>query len=121
GAKQLARKRRGKQFDPSLARLFCEHAGTILFELDSVATWQAVIDAEPGLAMVLSEEMFDAALLAIASFVDLKSPYFLGHSSAVAELVTGASAQMGLTETEQRELRRAALICGFGRLGVANA
>ena len=121
GAKQLARKRLGKQFDPSLARLFCDQAETILFDLDSIATWQAVIDAEPGLAVELSEETFDAALLAIANFVDLKSPYFLGHSSAVAELVTAASAQMGLTETEQGELRRAALVCGLGRLGVSNA
>ena len=50
------------------------------------ATWDAVIEAEPALAVVLSGERFDAALLAIANFVDLKSPYFLGHARAVAEL-----------------------------------
>ena len=32
---------------------------------------------------------FDAALLAIADFVDLKSPYTLGHARAVSELAAG--------------------------------
>ena len=36
------------------------------------------------------------ALDAIAAFVDLKSPYFLGHSQAVAELVAEAGATLGL-------------------------
>jgi hypothetical protein len=48
--------------------------------LDDLETWDAVINAEPALAVVLSSERFDAALLAIANFVDLKSPYSLGHS-----------------------------------------
>ena len=55
-------------------------------------TWDAVIDAEPALAVVLSGEQFDAALLAIANFVDLKSPYTLGHARAVAELAAAAGA-----------------------------
>ena len=33
---------------------------------------------------------------AIADFVDLKSPYTLGHARAVAELVTGAATQLGM-------------------------
>ncbi len=37
-------------------------------------------------------ERFDAALLAIAGFVDLKSPYFLGHARAVADLAAEAGA-----------------------------
>jgi len=57
----------------------------ILSGLDAVETWDAVIEAEPALAVVLSWDRFDAALLAIANFVDLKSPYSLGHSRAVAD------------------------------------
>jgi hypothetical protein len=52
GAKELARKRAGKQFDPKLAELVCEHADAVLADLDSVGTWGAVIDAEPALARV---------------------------------------------------------------------
>ena len=70
----------------------------ILAGLDAVGTWDAVIDAEPALAVVLSGERFDAALVAIANFVDLKSPYTLGHARAVADLAAEAGAQLGLPE-----------------------
>jgi HD domain len=89
--------------------------------LDDLETWDAVINAEPALAVVLSSERFDAALLAIANFVDLKSPYSLGHSRAVADLAAAAGARLGLSEAERRTLRRAGLVHDFGRLGVSNA
>jgi HD-GYP domain-containing protein (c-di-GMP phosphodiesterase class II) len=120
-AKELARGRAGKQFDPSLADLICSDAELIFADLDGVGTWDAVIDAEPGLALVLSGEQFDDALSAIANFVDLKSPYSLGHSGAVAELVAEAGKRLGLPEPEVRTLRRAGLVHDFGRLGVSNA
>jgi HD-GYP domain-containing protein (c-di-GMP phosphodiesterase class II) len=113
-AKELARKRAGKQFDPRLAELLCAEAEMILSGLDSVETWEAVIDAEPALAVVLSGERFDASLLAIANFVDLKSPYSLGHSRAVADLAAEAATQFGLSEGEARTLRRAGLVHDFG-------
>ncbi len=80
-----------------------------------------MIGAEPALAVMLSGERFDAALLAVADFVDLKSPYFLGHAHAVADLMAGAGAQLGLAESEVRALRRAGLVHDLGRLGVSNA
>jgi HD-GYP domain-containing protein (c-di-GMP phosphodiesterase class II) len=120
-AKTLARKRAGKQFDPKLAEIMCAEAEMILSGLDSVETWDAVIDAEPALAAVLSGEQFDAALLAIANFVDLKSPYSLGHSRAVADLAAEAGARLGLADGEVRTLRRAGLVHDLGRLGVSNA
>jgi HD-GYP domain-containing protein (c-di-GMP phosphodiesterase class II) len=121
GAKALARKRGGKQFDPGLAELMCAEGEVILSGLDAVATWDAVIDAEPALAVVLSGERFDAALLAIANFVDLKSPYTLGHARAVADLAAEAGAQLGLSEAEVRTLRRAGLVHDLGRLGISNS
>jgi HD-GYP domain-containing protein (c-di-GMP phosphodiesterase class II) len=120
-AKALARKRRGKQFDPELADLVNADAETILAGLDSVGTWDAVIEAEPALAIVLSSDRFDAALLAVGSFVDLKSPFFLGHSRAVAELAGRAGAGLGLTEAEVQVLHRAGLVHDLGRLGVSNS
>jgi HD domain-containing protein len=120
-AKELARKRRGKQFDPTLADLVDAEADIVLAGLDTTGTWDAVIDAEPALAILLSGERFDAALLAIANFVDLKSPYFLGHARAVAELAAEAGTGVGLDEADARTLRRAGLVHGFGRLGVSNA
>jgi HD-GYP domain-containing protein (c-di-GMP phosphodiesterase class II) len=120
-AKELARRRAGKQFDPALAALVRNEADMLLAGLDSVATWDAVIDAEPALSVVLSAERFDAALLAIANFVDLKSPYTLGHAHAVADLAAEAGLQLGLSEGEVRTLRRAGLVHDFGRLGISNS
>src|SRR4051812_2104539 len=121
GARELARERRGEQFDPTLADLLDSEAEMILSGLDTVATWGAVIEAEPALAIVLSGERLDAALVAIADFVDLKSPYFLGHARAVADLAAEAGARLGQTVGEVRTLRRAGLLHDLGRLGVSNA
>ncbi len=120
-AKQLARERRGGAFDPALADLVQAEADVILSGLDTVGVWDAVIDAEPALAVVLAGERFDAALLAIANFVDLKSPYFLGHARAVSDLAAEAGAGLGLAEADVRQVRRAGLVHGLGRLGVSNA
>ena len=120
-ARELARERRGKQFDPAICDLIDAKAHVILSDLDTIGTWEAVIAAEPALAIVVSGEGFDAALLAVASFVDLKSPYFLGHARGVAELAGAAGGRIGLSEPELRTLRRAALAHDLGRLGVSNA
>jgi HD-GYP domain-containing protein (c-di-GMP phosphodiesterase class II) len=120
-ARDLARKRAGKQFDPAFAGVMYRDADEILSGLDAIATWDAVIGAEPALAIVLSGERFDAALGAIANFVDLKTPYTLGHAQAVSELVASGGEQLGLAETEVRTLRRAGLVHDLGRLGVSNS
>jgi HD-GYP domain-containing protein (c-di-GMP phosphodiesterase class II) len=120
-AVSLAEKRAGSQFDPNLVRSFCTHAEPILEGLDAGETWDAVIDAEPSLGVYLRPAEFDAALLAIADFVDLKSPYMLGHARGVADLASAAGQKVGLTDSELKLLRRAAIVHGLGRLGVSNA
>ena len=120
-AGELARRRRGGQFDPELADLVVAEGDLLLSDLEASTSWEAVIGAEPALAVVLSGERLDAALLAVANFVDLKSPYFLGHSRAVAELAAEAGRRLGMAEGEVRTLRRAGLMHGLGRLGISNA
>jgi HD-GYP domain-containing protein (c-di-GMP phosphodiesterase class II) len=120
-ARALARRRAGHQFDPHLAALVVEEADTLLADLDTVVTWDAVIAGEPALAVVLIGEQIDSALAAIANFVDLKSPYTLGHSRAVAELAAAAAAQLGLVDEEVRAISRAGLVHDLGRLGVSNS
>jgi HD-GYP domain-containing protein (c-di-GMP phosphodiesterase class II) len=120
-ATDLARKRSGGQFDPDLSELVCHDAEAVFADLNSVQTWDAVIASEPALGVTLSGEGFDAALLAIANFVDLKSPYTLGHARAVADLAAEAGAQLGLPGDEVRTLRRAGLVHGLGRLSVSNS
>jgi HD-GYP domain-containing protein (c-di-GMP phosphodiesterase class II) len=120
-ARSLARRRSGKQFDPELAALLATRADEILGDLDSFDTWDAVIQSEPALAVVVSGERFDAALGAVANFVDLKSPYTLGHAQAVGELAAAAGTQLQLPPAEVGILRRAGLVHDLGRLGVSNS
>ena len=120
-AKELAQRRRGKQFDPELATVVAADGDSLLAGLDSVRAWDAVIDAEPALTVVLTGERVDGALLAVANFVDLKSPYTLGHARAVADLAAAAARQLGMTADDARTIRRASLVHGLGRLGVSNA
>jgi HD-GYP domain-containing protein (c-di-GMP phosphodiesterase class II) len=121
GATALARRRAGRQFDPTLAALLCARADQVLGGLDEVPAWQTVIAAEPALAVALSAEQLDGALMAIANFVDLKSPFTLGHSVAVAELAEDAGRRLGLPPDQVLTLRRAGFVHGFGRLGVSNS
>jgi HD-GYP domain-containing protein (c-di-GMP phosphodiesterase class II) len=119
--RELASKRGGKQFDPEVAGLLARDAGTILADLESVATWDAVIESEPALAKVLSGDRLDQSLTAIANFVDLKSPYMLGHALAVSDLTAASAGELGLSAPEIRTLRRAGLVHDLGRLGVSNS
>jgi HD-GYP domain-containing protein (c-di-GMP phosphodiesterase class II) len=117
----LARRRAGRQFDPELSALLCADPEAVLGGLESARTWEAVIAAEPALGVRLSGEQVDAALTAIADFVDLKSPYTLGHARAVAGLAAAAGAQAQLAAGDLTMLRRAGLVHGLGRLGVSNS
>jgi HD-GYP domain-containing protein (c-di-GMP phosphodiesterase class II) len=119
-ALKLARRRRGKQFDPQVADALVGDP-SVLPAPTETSSWSDVIRSEPGLAVFLDDEEFDAALAAIASFVDLKSPYFLGHARAVADLAAAAASGVGLSADDIRLLQRAGLVHDFGRLGVSNA
>ena len=117
----VARRRKGGQFDPRLADHVCENADALLAGFDETTGWDAAIAAEPVLAERMSGVELDAALEAIADFADLKSPYTTGHSRGVALLAASASLRAGLGEPAAAELRRAGLLHDIGRIGVSNA
>jgi len=117
----VAQRRSGKQFDPSIVAVVSTDAEKVFNGIEDVGSWDAVIDAEPALAHRLTPPEVDEALAAIGRFVDLKSPYTLGHSGAVADLAACAGEVLGLAGAEARALRRAGWVLGFGRLGVSNA
>jgi HD-GYP domain-containing protein (c-di-GMP phosphodiesterase class II) len=120
-ATALARERAGRQFDPELSAVLTGDSGGLLAGLDTVRTWDVVLDAEPALRRCLRGDDVDAALAAVADFVDLKSPYTLGHSRAVADLAADAARLAGRAADEVTTLRRAGLVHDLGRLGVSNA
>jgi HD-GYP domain-containing protein (c-di-GMP phosphodiesterase class II) len=116
-AVEVARARRGTQFDPGLVDRFCGHSADLLDSLDTTG-WDGVIRSEPGLDPVLSDADLDTALEAFADFTDLKSPSTLGHSRGVADLAARAARELGLPVGETLAVRRAGLVHDIGILGI---
>jgi HD-GYP domain-containing protein (c-di-GMP phosphodiesterase class II) len=119
-AVSVARERAGTQFDPELAQTFGGAAASLFEDLDSVGAWEAVVSAEPASRHWLAGSELDVALEAVADFVDVKSPYTIGHSKGVAALAFAASGSYGIVDADATQLRRAALVHDLGRLGVPN-
>jgi HD-GYP domain-containing protein (c-di-GMP phosphodiesterase class II) len=90
-------------------------------EIDAGASWEAVVSSQPGADVILSWAELDCHLEAIADFSDLKSPWTIGHSRAVADLACEGARIYGLPEPDAVMLRRAGLVHDIGRLGVSNA
>jgi HD-GYP domain-containing protein (c-di-GMP phosphodiesterase class II) len=83
-----------------------------------MSTWDEVIALDPQLGAALTDEQLDRALAAFADFSDLKVPLRLGHSRAVAELATQATATLGLPADQVVIVRRAALVQDIGMTGI---
>ena len=113
------RERAGGAHHPHMAERVCEHAQTLLAGLDSTPTWSAVLELEPGSHRSLSNEDLDRACQAIADFVDIKSPFMLGHSAGVAAVAAGAAQRCGLPTVDVLAVRRAGLLHDLGRVGVS--
>ena len=119
-ARGVARRKRGADFDPTIADCFFEHATEVLAGLDEAADWDAILQREPTLSRRVSGAELDDVLLAMADLVDMKSPYLAGHSRGVANLAAAAARAAGMKQDEVTTLRRAGYLHDLGRLGVSN-
>jgi HD-GYP domain-containing protein (c-di-GMP phosphodiesterase class II) len=120
-ATAMARERAGHAYDPAIVERFCARAPDLLGGVDSGSAWDAALAAEPGPRPCLSETELDHSLRAIADYVDLKSPYLVGHSSGVARLAAAAASRCKLPDGDVTTIRRAALLHDLGRVGVTAA
>jgi HD-GYP domain-containing protein (c-di-GMP phosphodiesterase class II) len=108
----------GATIDPDLVSALAPAVPAILEGLDQEC-WAAVVADEPARGR-LTGDTLDAALEALGNFADLKSPWFTGHSHAVAELAEAAGWRLRLSQEEVNQLRHAALVHSIGRTGVPN-
>jgi HD-GYP domain-containing protein (c-di-GMP phosphodiesterase class II) len=115
---EVARARRGRQFDPAVVDVFCPAAGEVLADLDAIPEVGMLIESEPGLQRYLTERELDSALEAVADFTDLRSPSRAGHSRGVAQLAARAAELCGLPDSEIAMVRRAGLIHDIGLHGI---
>lgn len=117
-AVKMAMERKGKLYAPKHVERFCERAPDLLAGLVEL-TWDKVLPLEPGTPKTLTEDELDGACQAIADFADLKSPFALGHSRAVAQLAADAARHAGLPDSDVTLVRRAGLLHDVGRVGVS--
>ncbi|MGE5176232.1 MAG: HD domain-containing phosphohydrolase [Hyphomicrobiales bacterium] len=120
-ALDAARDRRDRTYDPALADLFVARGREWLDRLGTVEPWDAVLALEPEPRRTLEGDDLDAALLVIADFIDLKSPYMAGHSRRCATLASDAARVLGLDDDQITALGRAALVHDFGTTAVPNS
>jgi DNA-binding CsgD family transcriptional regulator len=98
--------------------MFCLHVPDLDPAEDDV--WDQVIARAPDASVPLDAAEVDRVLEAMGDFVDLKSPWIIGHSRAVAELAVRAGGSLGLGEPELTDLARAGRVMDLGLMGVPN-
>ena len=117
----MLKQRRAKIYDPRVVDCFAANAEKFMASLAKRTSWQAVLQLEPEPHGRLNPPDIDEMFLALADFIDIKSPFTSGHSRAVAELAAAAARQFGLPESDATKLRRAGLVHDLGQVGVSTA
>ncbi len=112
---QAVRQRSGGMLDPSLVAHFTRR-GTDWFAEDA---HDVVLEVEPRPHLTVPDARAVAEVF--GDLADLKSPYFVGHSRAVAGLAVGAAEQLRLPERTRTELAVAGLLHDVGRVAVSTS
>ena len=120
GALAMARARSGTQFDPELVQVLTRCRDR-LDALPDEDVWARALELAPDNDVMLHGEDLDDLLRALGDFADLKCPFTVGHSRAVAELAAAAATRLGLSPTDVDDVRRAGFVHDLGRMGVPNS
>ena len=118
-AEELLAVRRGHTHAPAIVDAFLADAERWRSLSQDGSLWDAVMAAEPAPADQPTADAVDRALAALGDFADLKSSYYVGHSSAVASLAADAARAYGLGDADVVMVRRAGWVHDVGRVAVA--
>ena len=118
-ARAMAKRRRGRWFDPSLVDAFLDFCDErefwVALEAPDVSQWEP-----PDLALAGDDDRLDRIAEAFARVIDAKSPFTASHSQRVAEIADGIAAALDFDADGRRVLRRAALLHDIGKLAISN-
>jgi HD-GYP domain-containing protein (c-di-GMP phosphodiesterase class II) len=106
----IVRARRGKAYDPTLTDIALVGAAGWWAEVEPADPWDAALAVAPP-CPALTDDARHEALLVLADFTDLKSPWLGGHSRGVAALARDACGP---------DAEAAALVHDLGRVAVPN-
>jgi HD-GYP domain-containing protein (c-di-GMP phosphodiesterase class II) len=106
------KRRRGKHVAAEICDVYLAEHDALRDVLEAPSVWDQYLDADDADPPELELERVAAAF---GRFADLKSPFMLGHSAAVADLAAAA------TDGDSARIRVAALIHDLGVVSVPNA
>lgn len=119
-AKEAVTQRAGGYLDPSLAAAFVAQAPQLLEATGAGDLSDRLLAAEPGPPVAVHGAAVEGVLRVFGDVVDLKSPFFHGHSSETSRLAGAACARLGLEDGQVTRVRRAGLVQDIGRVAVPN-
>ena len=117
-ALKVVKERANRLYDPQIASCFEAAGAGLLNRLQSEPAWDSVLAIEPAPVRSITGDEFDEVGRRVADFVDMRSPFTVGHSSAVASLSAATARELGLPIGGQTLLRHAGLLHDLGRCGV---
>ncbi len=121
---EVARRRRGRWFDPRLVDALgpLERDTVFWTDLRSRDERELIAAAEPMQATIqVTEERLDRIAAAFAGVIDAKSPYTFDHSRRVAGYCVSTAEHLGMPAEGVVRLRRAGLLHDIGKLAVPNS
>ncbi len=119
-ATAVVKARRGGQFDPALADVFLARPKEFLGPLGAASVWDEYLAIEPHPHRALPADDLGGLAAAFGAYVDLKSPFMLGHSAGVARLAAEAARRAAWPPEEIERVRLSALLHDLGRVSVPN-
>jgi HD-GYP domain-containing protein (c-di-GMP phosphodiesterase class II)/DNA-binding CsgD family transcriptional regulator len=121
GATQLARQQRGKAFDPDVTDAFLRLAKDERFweEFEGPSIFDATLAREPDpSSLPAAEGAIESMALALADFIDLKSPFTAAHSRRVAAITAQIARLVRCDEAQVSQFHTAALLHDLGSVAV---
>ena len=120
-AVDAVRAQSGGILDPGLADAFSRRGGPCLAAVAAGDPHQMLLELEPASPMTVAPSQLAVVAEVFGDVASLKTPWFHGHSRAVARLARSAGEHLGLGGAEVGDLEVAALLADLGRVAVPNA
>ncbi len=116
-ALDAVRRRAGTHLDPGLVEAF---SVDLLDDIGDIDAHEAVMDLEPDPVQRVERDDLVPVARVFGDLADLKSPWLLGHSTAVAELAAAAARVRGMSAETCTDVRLAGHLHDLGRVGVSS-
>jgi HD-GYP domain-containing protein (c-di-GMP phosphodiesterase class II) len=120
GVMRMLQARRGRWFDPALAKVVLAWGRDFAWWASLAATETPTSLDAARYERWVEEDALDDVARAFADIIDAKSPFTFAHSSNVARFADGIATELELEPRARVRLLRASLLHDVGKLGVSS-